>query len=174
MKNEVAHTRYKSLIELCTDLDESNHLANWQKIREKNATYKSLATSLEMVKAIGEYIHSKTVNEISGSPFLSLMVMKQQIWKIVLSYLYVRYLTTAGCTNECFMDIQNVPDETAEVITGGIISIIESRGIDFSKIVWLAFDGASNISGHISRIQAWMKNEKCEEATYVHCRRHLL
>ena len=84
------------------------------------------------------------------------------------------YLTTAGCTNECFMDIQNVPDETAEVITGGIISIIESRGIDFSKFVWLAFDGANNISGHISRIQAWMKNEKCEEATYVHCRSHLL
>ena len=66
----------------------------------------------------------------------------------------MRYLTTAGCTNECFMDIQNVPDETAEVITGGIISIIESSGIDFSKIIWLAFDGASNISGHISRIQA--------------------
>ena len=74
MKNEVAHTtRYEGLIELCTDLDESNHLANWQKIREKNATHKSLATSLEMVKAIGEYRDSKTVNVISGSPFLSLM-----------------------------------------------------------------------------------------------------
>ena len=44
MKNEVAHTtRYESLIELCSDLDESNHLANWQKIRAKNATHKSLA-----------------------------------------------------------------------------------------------------------------------------------
>ena len=52
MKNEVAYTtRYESLIELCTDLDESNHLANWQKIRQKNATYKSLATSLEMLHA---------------------------------------------------------------------------------------------------------------------------
>ena len=61
IKNEVAHTRYESLIELCTDLDESNHLTNWQKIRAKkyyiqvfsnlsgNATYKSLATSLEML-----------------------------------------------------------------------------------------------------------------------------
>ena len=36
MKNEVAHTtRYESLIELCTDLDESNLLANWQKIGQK-------------------------------------------------------------------------------------------------------------------------------------------
>ena len=108
-----------------------------------------------MVKAIGEYIHIKTVNEISGSPFLSLMGDEAtDIKKNLLSYLYVRYLTTAGCTNECFLDIQNVPDESAEVITGGIISIFESRGIDFSKVVWLAFDGASNISGHISGIQA--------------------
>ena len=36
MINKVAHTtRYESLIELCTDLYESNHLANWQKMREK-------------------------------------------------------------------------------------------------------------------------------------------
>ena len=36
MKTEVAPTtRYESLIELCTDLDESNHLANWQKIKAK-------------------------------------------------------------------------------------------------------------------------------------------
>ena len=50
MKNEVAHTtRYESLFELCTDLDESNPLANWQKIRQKNTTYKSLATSQEML-----------------------------------------------------------------------------------------------------------------------------
>ena len=45
-----------------------------------------------------------------------------------------------------------VPDETAKGITGGIISIIESRGIDFSKVVWLAFDGASNMAGHISGV----------------------
>ena len=87
---------------------------------------------------------------------------------------YMRYLTAAGSTNECFLDIQNVPDETAEVITGGVTSIIESRGIDLSRVVWLAFDGASNISGHISGVQARMKNEKCEEATCVPFRSHLL
>ena len=128
-----------------------------------------------MVKTIGEYIDSKTVNEISVSPFLLLMGDEETDMKnrTELS-LCMRYLTTAGCTNECFLDVQNVPDETAEVITGGIISIIESRGNDFSKVVWLAFDGASNMSGHISGVQARMKNEKCEKATYVHCRSHPL
>ena len=68
-----------------------------------------------MVKTIGEYIDSKTVNEISGSPFLSLMGdeatdMNNRTELSVCMW----YLTTAGCTNECFLDIQNVPDETAE------------------------------------------------------------
>ena len=108
------------------------------------------------------------MNVISGSPFLSLMGDEARHMKNSTELsVCMRYLTTAGCTNECFLDIHNVPDET--VITGGVISIIESRGIHLSKVVWLAFDGASNMSGHISGVQARMKNEKCEAATYVHC-----
>lgn len=65
-------------------------------------------------------------------------------------------------------------DTTAETVTSSIISMLESRGIDFSKIVWIAFDGASNMSGHRSGVQARLRELKCEEATYVHCRSHLL
>ena len=95
------------MIELYTDQDESNHLANWQKMKAKNATYKYLATSLEMVKTIGEYIDCKTVNEISGSPFLSLMGDEATDMKNRTDLsLCMRYLNTAGYTNECFLDIQ--------------------------------------------------------------------
>ena len=30
------------------------------------------------------------------------------------------------------------------------------------------------MSGHISGVQACLKQQKCEEASYVHCRSHLL
>jgi len=57
MKHEIAHTtNYESLIDLCTDLDGSNLLSMWQSQRGENATYKSAATSTEMVKAIGQYL----------------------------------------------------------------------------------------------------------------------
>ena len=67
-----------------------------------------------MVKTIGEYIDGKTVNEISGSPFLSLMGDEATDTKnrTELS-VCMWYLTTAAYTNECFLDTQNVPDETA-------------------------------------------------------------
>ena len=43
-----------------------------------------------------------------------------------------------------------------------------------SKIVWIPFDGASNVSGSRSGVQAHLKQEKCPEAEYVHCCSHLL
>ena len=46
-------THYKSLIDLCTELDE---FANWQNERRKNATYKSAAISAEMLRATGQFI----------------------------------------------------------------------------------------------------------------------
>ena len=52
--------------------------------------------------------------------------------------------------------------------------LLKAEGLTSPKVVWLAFDVASNMSGHISRVQARMKNEKSEEATCVQCRSHLL
>ena len=41
MKHEVAHTmHHESLIDLCTELDESDLLSTWQHQRGENATYK--------------------------------------------------------------------------------------------------------------------------------------
>ena len=84
----------------------------------------------------------------------------------------LRYLTSSGCAIECFVDLQPVSDTTAATVTSSIITIL---GIDCSKIiVWVAFDGASNMSGHISGVQTRLREQKCEESTYVHCRSHLL
>ena len=74
MRHEVAHTtNYESLTDICTDLDGSDSLATWQKQRGENATYKSGATSTEMVKAVGQILDEKSVQEISSSPILALM-----------------------------------------------------------------------------------------------------
>ena len=72
------------------------------------------------------------------------------------------------------MDLQPVSDTTAATVTSSIITILENRSIDCSKIEWAAFDGASNMSGHISGVQTRLREQKCEESTYVHCRSHLL
>lgn len=40
--------------------------------------------------------------------------------------------------------------------------------------MWIAFDGANNMSGHKTGVYARLKAEKCTKSEYVHCRSHLL
>ena len=70
MRHEVAHTtNYESLIDLCTDLDGSDSLATWQNQRGENATYKSAATSTEMVKAVGHFLDERLSRRYLPRPF---------------------------------------------------------------------------------------------------------
>ena len=74
LKHEIAHTtNYQSLIELCTECDESGDLASWQQQRPDNATYTPAATSAEMIKAVGQYFDEKNTEKFWSSPVLSLM-----------------------------------------------------------------------------------------------------
>ena len=176
IKSEIAHTtHYQSLLQLCTEFDESGNVVRWQKSRGENATYQSSTTVTEMLTAIGQYVDEQVVQGISSSPFLALMCDEATDLntRTELS-VCMRYLNSAGCSVECFLEIVPVPDTKAETITAQIVSTLESRSIDFSKIVWVACDGASNMSGNRSGVQARLQEGKCPDASYVHCRSHLL
>ncbi|XP_065907811.1 zinc finger MYM-type protein 1-like [Dysidea avara] len=176
LKHEIAHTtNYQSLIELCTECDESGNLARWQQQRPDNATYTSSATSAEMIKAVSQYFDEKNTENFLSSPVLSLMCDEStDLRNRTELSVCVRYLTDAGTTIESFVEIAPICDAKAETITDKIVSILESHHVDFSKIMWLAFDGANNMCGHKTGVFARLKAEKCPEAEYVHYRSHLL
>ena len=106
LKHEVAHTTiYHSLIELCTDCDESGNLASWQQQRPDNATYTSLTTSTEMIKAVGQYFDDKNTQKFLSSPVLSLMCDESTDLRNRTELSVCRYITDAGwakyCQNVC-------------------------------------------------------------------------
>lgn len=141
----------------------------------RKCNYKSATTSTEMIKAIGQFIDENTVKAVSSSPVLALMGDEAtDLQNRTELSVCMRYLTSAGCSVECFLHLVNVPNTNAETITKNIISVLECRGIDLTKVVWIAFDGASNMSGCKSGVQARLREEKCPEDIYVHCRSHLL
>ena len=128
-----------------------------------------------MLTAIGQYVDEQVVQGISSSPFLALMCDEATDLNTLTELsVCMRYLNSAGCSVECFLEIVPVPDTKAETITAQIVSTLESRSIDFSKIVWVACDGASNMSGNRSGVQAHLREGKCPDVSYVHCRSHLL
>ena len=107
LKHEIAHTtNYQSLIELCTECDESDNLARWQQQTPDNATYTSAATSAEMIKAVGQYFDEKNTEKFLSSPVLSLMCDEStDLRNHTELSVCVRYLTDAGTTIESFVEI---------------------------------------------------------------------
>ena len=78
-----------------------------------------------------------------------------------------------GISVESFVLVP-ISDAKAETITNSIVTTLDTRGIDMTRVVWIAFDGASNMSGHKSGVQARLREKKCPNAHYVHCRSHVL
>ena len=52
-----------------------------------------------------------------------------------------------------------------QTITNKTVSVLATWLEDFSKIMWIAFDGTKNMFGHKTSVFA--------QAEYVHCRSHL-
>jgi hypothetical protein len=62
----------------------------------------------------------------------------------------------------------------SESVKNGILQVLQKLQIDSSNVVWLAFDGASNMSGKNAGTQALLIKNHTQSAMYVHCRAHLL
>ena len=159
MKNEVAHsTHYQSLIDLCTDFDKRGVVATWQKNRGDNATYRSSAISTQMLKAIGQYIDDSIVDAVCLSSILAIMCDEAtDLRNRTELSICIQYPTKEGISVESFVHIVPISDakaETISFITNSIVTTLDTRGIDMTRVVWVAFDGASNMSGRKSGVQA--------------------
>ena len=86
----------------------------------------------------------------------------------------IRYLMKEGISVESFVHIVPISDAKAETITNSIVTTLDTTGIDMTRVVWIVFDGASNMYGHKSGVQARLREKKCPNAHYVHCRSHVL
>lgn len=78
-----------------------------------------------------------------------------------------------GKAVERFICLKRLTDTTANTITTAILDWLASADIPAMKIHWLAFDGASNMSGRINGVQAQLKAH-LPNSHYIHCPSHLL
>ena len=60
-----------------------------------------------------------------------------------------------GISAESFVHIVPISDAKAETITNSIVfTTLDTRDIDMTRVVWIAFDGASKMSGRKLGVQA--------------------
>ncbi len=72
-----------------------------------------------------------------------------------------------------FLGFYNCPDTTAETLFMCVKDLFMRLNIPISRLQGYCFDGASNMSGHLSGVQAQLR-EVNPHSLYVHCSNHSL
>jgi hypothetical protein len=87
--------------------------------------------------------------------------------------LYVRYLTPSGRPTSMNLPIFNPKDGTVETIAAAIVTYLASNNISTSRLVALAADGASVMTGHRAGV-AYRFRHLNPHVISVHCTAHRL
>jgi hypothetical protein len=72
-----------------------------------------------------------------------------------------------------FLGFYNAPDSSGETLFSCIRDVFVRLNLPLDRLKGFCFDGAANMSGRISGVQAKLK-EQCPNALYVHCSNHSL
>ena len=75
---------------------------------------------------------------------------------------------------EEFFGFSALPTTTAESITSAMIQFIKDAGLDTNTLVGKGFDGAANMSGHISGVSTRLQQAFPNAKYLTHCRNHAL
>ena len=87
--------------------------------------------------------------------------------------LCIRYVSTSGEIREYFMGYVKLERMDAQSISDTLLSTVQKWGLDFTSLVGQGYDGAAVMSSSKNGVQSKIR-EKCPNATYVHCRSHVL
>ena len=76
------------------------------------------------------------------------------------------------CNNA--VEVCALPTTDAESITTSIVQFIRDSGLDTTKLVGKGFDGAANMSSHISGVSVRLKQVFLSTKYLTHCQNHAL
>uniref|UniRef100_H3A4S2 DUF4371 domain-containing protein n=1 Tax=Latimeria chalumnae TaxID=7897 RepID=H3A4S2_LATCH len=137
----------------------------------------------ELIEVLSKRIEESIVKEIKAAPFFSVIMdttqdisktdQLSQIFRNVTIEKDERNVATGVKVNESFLGFQEICDQSASGLEKKIISCIEQKDLDISKCRGQGYDGASNMSGVYSGMQARI-SKKEPNAEYVHCATHNL
>lgn len=86
----------------------------------------------------------------------------------------VRYVMDKLDICEEFLGFCALASTDSGTITSAIVDFSKSCGLDMSKLVGKGFDGAANMSGHVSGVSVRLEELYPNAKYFTHCRNHAL
>ena len=164
---------FRELVEFFGRFNDTmrDHLLN----APSNCTYLGHRTQNEMIVVVGEQIVKAIITAIKAAKFFSItvdettdMACHEQV------SIVVRYVSLCGDIEERLLGLFTVSDTAANNLTKEILALLEIRGLHIADMVGQAYDGAANMSGTYSGVQARIKGLNPTRVLYVHCYSHAL
>ena len=138
-----------------------------------NAQYTSSFSATAIIEAIDTWIDQKLEKSLKDSPFFSIMADESQdITSQEELSICCRWIVN-GCPEEYFLTILHVTSTDAQAITAALTSFIETKGLEYHKLIGQGYDGAATFSGAHNGVHKRMQVHACH-ALYLHCACHRL
>lgn len=151
----------------------SQHLA----IHDKKATYTSPDIQNEIIKLCGDHVRDTIVQSCNNSPCFAVIAdeatdvsTREQV------SLCIRFLDSKDgilYVREEFIGFIHTVSLKSEALAQVILNALQDNGLDITKIRAQCYDGAANMAGKRSGVQARIR-QIVPLAYYVHCKAHCL
>ena len=173
MKKEIAHTtNFADLQDLCIQLGNETLP---RLLKGKHLTNRSEQRMAEMVAAIGESLEQQILQQVSKSPYYSIIIDEATDISVTKSLgIAIQYLDSNSKVRVRNVALLEVRCGTAEIITDTLFQYLNDHGkLRLENLAGGASDGASVMTGIHSGVMTRIKSQvPCFVAT--HCSAHRL
>ena len=163
-------TKYEAIMDLAINLG-----CDYMKKLEvgANARYRSHAIIGEFLKVLATVIEEEQLSHVTKSSFYSLLTDESTDIAVKKQLVLVARYLVGGVVSIAFINIQDIPDGTADTIVQAILSYLSFKSVDIDKLRGFASDGASVMVGRHNGVAAQLKNCSPSLIT-IHCVNHRL
>ena len=138
-----------------------------------NAQYTSNFSIVMLLDAIDTWLDQRLIQSLKSSPYFTVLADEcQDITSAEELSICGRWLVN-GKPEEHFLTILHISAQDATTISGEICSYLESKNVEYHKLVGQGYDGAATFAGINNGVQKIIRTHAAH-ALYIHCACHRL
>ena len=147
--------------------EDSPELLQWL---ERKTNWTSHEIKNEIIELMAHSVLRQTIHSIRSNKFFSIIVDEATdcSFKEQVSICFRHVDTNALEVHKEFVGLYETENTTADILTRIIKDVIYRLGLDLKDCRGQGYDGASNMSGRLSGVQARISAEY-PKALYIHC-----
>ena len=141
---------------------------------KKNCQYLSPNIQNEFISLLADAVVDEIILQVKQAKYFTLLLDKtEDVSRQEQVSFILRYVNGSGKINEHFIGVTAVKQTDHETLALAIKETFQKYGFSLQNLRGQGYDGAANMSGHYSGVQAMISKEN-SKAIYMHCHAHIL